>query len=58
MRFSDVLGRSEWSELSQIDAAELLGISDEPFVVGDRHRETGLAGLPTGGWHRRCGALR
>ena len=28
MRFADVLGRSERSELSQMEAAELLGISE------------------------------
>jgi hypothetical protein len=28
MRFEDVLGRSERSELSQIEASELLGISE------------------------------
>ena len=46
MRFTDVLGRSERSELSQMEAAELLGISERTFRRWrDRHRETGAAGL-------------
>jgi transposase len=46
MRFTDVLGRSERSELSQMEAAELLGISERTFRRWrDRHRESGLAGL-------------
>jgi hypothetical protein len=46
MRFEDVLGRSERSELSQIEAAELLGISERSFRRWrDRHREVGLPGL-------------
>jgi transposase len=46
MRFEDVLGRSERSELSQIEAAELLGISERTFPRWrERHRETGLPGL-------------
>ena len=46
MRFTDVLGRSERSELSQMEAAELLGISERTFRRWrDRHREVGLAGL-------------
>src|SRR5271166_1820512 len=46
MRFEDVLGRSERSELSQMEAAELLGISERTFRRWrDRHRESGLAGL-------------
>jgi transposase len=46
MRFSDVLGRSERSELSQIEAAEMLGISERTFRRWrDRHREIGLPGL-------------
>ena len=46
MRFTDVLGRSERSELSQIEAAELLGISERTFRRWrDRHRETGESGL-------------
>jgi hypothetical protein len=34
MRFEDVLSRSERSELNQIEAAELLGISERTFPVG------------------------
>ena len=46
MRFEDVLGRSERSELSQMEAAELLGISERTFRRWrDRHREAGLSGL-------------
>ena len=46
MRFTDVLGRSERSELSQMEAAELLGISERSFRRWrDRHRDAGLAGL-------------
>jgi transposase len=46
MRFEDVLGRSERSELSQMEAAELLGISERTFRRWrDRHREMGLEGL-------------
>jgi transposase len=46
MRFTAVLGRSERSELSQMEAAELLGISERTFRRWrDRHRETGLEGL-------------
>ena len=46
MRFSDVLGRTERSELSQIEAAELLGISERTFRRWrERHREEGAPGL-------------
>jgi transposase len=46
MRFSDVLDRTERSELSQIEAAELLGISERTFRRWrDRHREEGRSGL-------------
>ena len=46
MRFEDVLGRSERSELSQMEAAELLGISERTFRRWrGRHREAGLCGL-------------
>jgi transposase len=46
MRFTDVLGRSERSELSQMEAAELLGISERTFRRWrDRHREEGETGL-------------
>jgi len=46
MRFTDLLGRSERSELSQMEAAEILGISERTFRRWrDRHREAGEAGL-------------
>ena len=46
MRFTDVLGRSERSELSQMEAAELLGINERTFRRWrDRHRDGGLPGL-------------
>jgi transposase len=46
MRFTDVLGRAERSELSQMEAAELLGISERSFRRWrDRHRDEGLRGL-------------
>jgi transposase len=46
MRFLDVLGRTERSELSQMEAAELLGISERTFRRWrGRHREAGEVGL-------------
>jgi len=46
MRFSDVLIRTERSELSQMEAAELLGVSERTFRRWrDRHRAEGLDGL-------------
>src|ERR1700733_6054924 len=46
MRCTDVLGRSERSELSQMEAAELLGISERTFRRWrDRHRDAGPEGL-------------
>ena len=46
MRFTDILGRNERSELSQMEAAELLGIDERTFRRWrDRHRESGLGGL-------------
>lgn len=49
MRFEDVLGRSERPGLSQVEAAELLGISERTFRRWrDRHPESGLAGLSDG----------
>ena len=46
MRFTDILGRSERSELSQMEAAELLGISERTFRRWrDRYREAGDPGL-------------
>jgi Winged helix-turn helix len=46
MRLTDILGRSERSGLSQMEAAELLGISERTFRRWrDRHRDAGPAGL-------------
>ena len=46
MRFADVLGRTERSELSQMEAAELLGVSERTFRRWrDRHAEDGVGGL-------------
>jgi transposase len=46
MRFADLLGRTERSELSQMEAAELLGISERTFRRWrDRQQEKGEAGL-------------
>jgi len=46
MRFTDILGRSERSELSQMEAAELLGISERTFRRWrDRYRQAGEPGL-------------
>jgi transposase len=46
MRFLDVLGRMERSELSQMEAAELLGVCERTFRRWrDRHREEGASGL-------------
>ena len=46
MRFADVLGRTERSGLSQVEAAELLGVSERTFRRWrDRHRDEGPAGL-------------
>jgi transposase len=46
MRFLDVLGRTERSELSQLEAAELLGVCERTFRRWrDRHREEGESGL-------------
>ena len=46
MRFADVLGRTEGSDLSQMEAAELLGVSERTFRRWrDRYREEGSAGL-------------
>jgi hypothetical protein len=46
MRFSDVVGRTERCELSQLEAAELLGVCERTFRRWrDRHREEGASGL-------------
>src|SRR5713101_2110635 len=43
MRFADVLGRTERSGLSQMEAAELLGVSERTFRRWrDRHRDRRL----------------
>jgi transposase len=46
MRFEDILGRTARSELSQMEAAELLGIGERTFRRWrDRHRDEGAPGL-------------
>lgn len=46
MRFEDVLGRWRRSELSQSEAAELLGVGERTFRRWrDRHEQGGTAGL-------------
>ncbi len=46
MRFADVLDRTERSALSQMEAAELLGVSERTFRRWrDRYREAGPGGL-------------
>jgi transposase len=46
MRFLDVLERTERSALSQLEAAELLGVCERTFRRWrDRHREEGESGL-------------
>lgn len=46
MRFMDVLGRNDRSELSQVEAAELLGIGERTFRRWrDRQQKLGEAGL-------------
>src|SRR5690242_9659579 len=46
MRFEDVLGRTERCDLSQMEAAELLGVSERTFRRWrGRYREEGPAGL-------------
>lgn len=46
MRFTDILGRSERSELSQMEAAELLGVSERTFHRWrERYRGSGVEGL-------------
>ena len=56
MRFEDVLGRTERSELSQQEAAELLGVGERTFRRWRvRYREEGVAGLSD---HRLQPSLR
>ena len=46
MRFTDVLDRTERSELSQMEAAELLCMSERTFRRWrDRHRASGVLAL-------------
>ena len=46
MRFEDVLGRTERSELGQVEAAALLGVGERTFRRWrERYREHGAAGL-------------
>ena len=54
MRFSSLLDRQERSELTQVEAALLLGISERTFRrYRDRHAESGDAGLADGRLGRR-----
>jgi DNA-binding transcriptional regulator YiaG len=47
MPLTDILGRSERAELSQMEAAELLGISERTFRRWrDGRRDAGLSGRP------------
>ena len=43
MPFTDIFGRSERSELSQMEAAELLGINDRGFAVTPSRPERTLS---------------
>ncbi len=46
MRFTDILGRSERSELTRMEAADLLGVSERTFRRWrGRYRESGVTGL-------------
>ena len=46
MKLRDVMGRWQSDELSQLEAAELLGMNERTFRRWrDRHREAGPAGL-------------
>ncbi len=46
MRFENIFGRWERSELSQAEAAELLGVGERTFRRWrDRHRDAGVSGL-------------
>ena len=55
MRFADVLGRTERSELSQMAATELLEISERTFRRWrERYREEGPAVCPIVGFGHRC----
>ena len=59
MRFWDVLGRTERSELSQMEAAELLGISERTFRRGATAiAKRGKWVWRIAAWLRRCGGRR
>jgi hypothetical protein len=60
MRFTDLLGRSERSELSQMEAAELLGINERTFRRWrDRYREAGgMRAWPIVALLHHCGERR
>ncbi len=59
MRFADVLGRSERSELSQLEAAELLGIGERTFRRWrNRLRDEGFPVWTIAIWRRRSGVHR
>ena len=59
MRFEDLLDRSERSELSQMEAAEILGISERTFRRWrDRHREVGGLVWRIDAWLLRCAGRR
>ena len=59
MRFVDVLGRTERSELSQMEAAELLGVCERTFRRWrDRHREAARAVCWTFACDRHRGGRR
>ena len=46
MRFESLLGRQEGGEITQAEAAELLGVKERTFRRWrDRYREEGEAGL-------------
>jgi hypothetical protein len=56
MRFLDVLGRTVRSELGQMEAADLPGVSERTFRRWrDRHREEGGRDYWTATGRRRCG---
>jgi transposase len=58
LKFLDVFGRWEASELSQLEAAELLGMGERTFRRWSRrYEEEGEAGLTTC-WRRRRVAVR
>ena len=59
MRFTDVLGRSERSELSQMEAAELLGSANAHSAAGViATAKRGLRAWRIVVWRLRCAELR